>query len=1566
MASLDLSNEQTRTTAARRTISVSISFLTVAAILLLTEVLHASPTITGVAASSVSSSGATISWTTDEPADSQVKYGTSAAYNLSTPLDSSLGTAHSVDLTGLSASTTYHYQVASRDGSSNLSTLADFTFVTAAALPGIPLPNGTWNMVLTQGLPVESNDWEQLVYAPAVKRSIMLSQYHQFGTEANETLLGYNFESNAWDILDMGGLFHTENMPEGGESQGYFDYNPNNSTLIYHCCTSGSNQAENANHTWWYDLLGQSGRDKQTSPEPPFMALQPGGAFDPAHNVFLVEGGASYVGTWTYQPASNTWTATSPAGTLPDPSLILPAVAYNSSNQKVYLFGGRDGTTYNSSLYAYDVPSNTWTLIMPANGVTPPGRYRTNFAYDSTNNIFLLYGGQNVSGVLGDTWVYDVAANTWTQLSPPLSPPLANVADFARLAYDSDHNVFVLAHKGTGGYFEGTWLTLAIQTWLFRYAGTGSNPGASTATAQNSPGSLNRYVGGWSKDPAVAASAAGVFAAWSETGSPFDQSAGSWPHIYADQYSSGAWTSMGSSYQSISNSTTNIEAHAPSLAIINGTPWVSWYEGNNQDEGVFAGSWNGSSWQSSGIGLVGSPAKQGRSQLADVGGVPYIAFLEVNKSYYPQAAFAYLKAWNGTSWVLQGGALNHNTGAGSTAGSVSIASDGTAPYVAWTEYLRGSNLQSGDTATIPQVYVAHWNGSGWSNVGGSLNVSSSDWSYDASIAYLGGQPYVAWVERTQTGNALLYVATWNGSSWTLAGGGPLNQNTVTGWAFHPSLIADPVSNRLYLGWVEQTALGQKAQVFVSRYAGGSWTTMGSSLNADTLQGSAQRVSLAVANGAPVAAWSEVNLGSLRNVYVKQWNGSNWIQLARSGAPSDTSAPTVPGGVFATTISANQVNVAWSGSNDNVGVAGYVVYRGGVQVANVTAERSFQDTSLSPYGSYSYSVAAYDAAGNMSGRSAPANVTTQAPTPVSISTLSLSPNSVVGSSSSTTNTASLNGPAPSGGAVVTLTSSNPGVASVPASVTVAAGASTSPSFTITTTAVTSDTTVVISASYNGQTIMSSLTVTSGAVAAISAVNLSPTSVVGGGSTTANTVSLNAAAPQGGAVVTLVSNNAAATVPASVTVAAGATVSPQFTITTTAVTTTQTATISATYNGVTESATLTVTAAGTVALSSITLSPKSVVGGVAVAANNKVSLSAAAPAGGTTVALASSDPSVTVPTSVTVAAGATTSAAFGITTTPVSSTLDVAISASYNGVTKSATLTVVPPSLLAVTLSPNSAVGGVSTTNNYVKLNGPAPSGGAVVALSSSNPQVAAAPASVTVAAGAIFSPKFTVTTTAITSNQNVTISGTYNVTKIASLTVTPVALQSIALSPATVIGGVIYAANNKVTLNGPAPAGGAVVALTSSDPGVTVPASVTVATGSSISPAFAIATTAVSSNLLVTISANYNGGTKTAPLTVTPPAVSALVLSPASVVGGGSTTGNYVKLNGPAPPGGAVVSLTSSNSQIATPPASVTVTAGATISPTFTIVTTAVTSNQAVSISAGYSGTSKANNLTVTP
>src|SRR5207244_4247751 len=93
---------------------------------------NAPPLLSSVASTNLSSSAATITWATDEASDSQVQYGTTTAYGQVSALASALVTSHSVGLSGLSASTVYHYRVKSRDAAGNLATSADVTFTTAA------------------------------------------------------------------------------------------------------------------------------------------------------------------------------------------------------------------------------------------------------------------------------------------------------------------------------------------------------------------------------------------------------------------------------------------------------------------------------------------------------------------------------------------------------------------------------------------------------------------------------------------------------------------------------------------------------------------------------------------------------------------------------------------------------------------------------------------------------------------------------------------------------------------------------------------------------------------------------------------------------------------------------------------------------------------------------------------------------------------------------------------------------------------------------------------------------------------------------------------------------------------------------------------------------------------------------------------------------------------------------------------------------------------------------------------------------------------------------------------
>lgn len=94
----------------------------------------------------------------------------------------------------------------------------------------------------------------------------------------------------------------------------------------------------------------------------------------------------------------------------------------------------------------------------------------------------------------------------------------------------------------------------------------------------------------------------------------------------------------------------------------------------------------------------------------------------------------------------------------------------------------------------------------------------------------------------------------------------------------------------------------------------------------------------------------------------------------TAAVVDTSPPTVPAGVTARALSSSQIALSWIASTDNVGVAGYKIFRSGTQIASTTAA-SFTDSNLAPDTTCVYTVSAYDGANNNSAQSAPASATT---------------------------------------------------------------------------------------------------------------------------------------------------------------------------------------------------------------------------------------------------------------------------------------------------------------------------------------------------------------------------------------------------------------------------------------------------------------------------------------------------------------------------------------------------------------------------------------------------------------
>jgi hypothetical protein len=125
------------------------------------------------------------------------------------------------------------------------------------------------------------------------------------------------------------------------------------------------------------------------------------------------------------------------------------------------------------------------------------------------------------------------------------------------------------------------------------------------------------------------------------------------------------------------------------------------------------------------------------------------------------------------------------------------------------------------------------------------------------------------------------------------------------------------------------------------------------------------------------------------------------------AVNDTQPPSAPTGLTAGTVTSSKVPLSWTASTDDQGVAGYRVFREGTQVGEV-AGTSFTDTTVAASTSYTYTVKAFDGAGNVSEASAPLTVTTPAAadtTPPSVTLTAPAPGATVTGMTTLTATAS---------------------------------------------------------------------------------------------------------------------------------------------------------------------------------------------------------------------------------------------------------------------------------------------------------------------------------------------------------------------------------------------------------------------------------------------------------------------------------------------------------------------------------------------------------------------------------
>jgi hypothetical protein len=267
--------------------------------------------------------------------------------------------------------------------------------------------------------------------------------------------------------------------------------------------------------------------------------------------------------------------------------------------------------------------------------------------------------------------------------------------------------------------------------------------------------------------------------------------------------------------------------------------------------GMYVAKWNGSAWSSIGGAINGQSFNSLiKSLCSDASGNLYAA-----GDFFNTSGNRYVAKWNGSSWSELGGLTGLGTNNGTQSGIQSICSDGLGNIYA----------AGGFTNTSGKRYVAKWNGSSWSELGGlnGLGASSGVNSKEIiSICSDGlGNIYAAGSFTNTSGKR--YVAKWNGSSWSELGG--LNGLGANDWI--NSICSDGLGNIYAAGSFTNTS-GKR---YVAKWNGSSWSELGVLIVNPSAVNNHIFSICSDASANIYAAGRLSNTSS--NYYVAKWNGS---------------------------------------------------------------------------------------------------------------------------------------------------------------------------------------------------------------------------------------------------------------------------------------------------------------------------------------------------------------------------------------------------------------------------------------------------------------------------------------------------------------------------------------------------------------------------------------------------------------------------------------------------------------------------------------------------------------------
>ncbi|MDI6784640.1 MAG: hypothetical protein QME64_11190 [bacterium] len=367
--------------------------------------------------------------------------------------------------------------------------------------------------------------------------------------------------------------------------------------------------------------------------------------------------------------------------------------------------------------------------------------------------------------------------------------------------------------------------------------------------------------------------------------------------IYYQYWNGSVWTTA----QNINISKKASYSEMPRLVIDRfNLSHILWGNENAATEILAYKYWTGSYWAIRGGSLFITPvpirAGLGMHGLAlDPYGYPHLVWSDYQDG---NLEVCYLE-WNGSTWTTKGATLNISK----------TTTESRNPGLALDKFSNLHIVWQEGGPEMEEIYYIQWDGSAWTTLGTTANISQTTGSSLAPVFALDHleNPHIVWVDSTP-GNYDIFYRKWSGTEWLATEN--ITSSSVP--SYQPSIAIDS-SGYLCIAWMEHlppTLPGGSGEIYYQYWNGSVWTTLENINISQTLapESYSQSPILGLDSaGYPHIAWGEVTFEGREQIYYREWNGSGWVTL---GSLNISSTPEHARAAYLAIDKNGYIHIAW--------------------------------------------------------------------------------------------------------------------------------------------------------------------------------------------------------------------------------------------------------------------------------------------------------------------------------------------------------------------------------------------------------------------------------------------------------------------------------------------------------------------------------------------------------------------------------------------------------------------------------------------------------------------------------